>query len=101
MTLSELIDQLTMIAEQYPDHDPEVRIAYQPSWPLRGMSLPDLIAALIAFRAAHGLPYGPADVLACACIMRGEASAGAWLLQFMRAWQYACAAQDAESAVQA
>ena len=27
--------------------------------------------------------------------------AGAWLLQFMRAWQHACAAQDAESAVQA
>ena len=66
---------------------------------LCGMSMPDLIAALVAFRAAHGLPYGPADVLACACIMRGEASA--WLLQFMRAWQYACAAQDAESAVRA
>lgn len=35
MTLSELIEQLTMIAEQHPDHDPEVRIAYQPRWPLR------------------------------------------------------------------
>ena len=68
---------------------------------LCGMSLPDLVAALVAFRAAHGLPYGPADVLACACIMRGEMGAGAWLLQFMRAWQHACAAQDAESAVQA
>ena len=62
-------------------------MSYPTASRLRGMSLPDLIAALIAFRAAHGLPYGPADVLACACIMR--------------AWQHACAAQDAESAVQA
>ena len=68
---------------------------------LRGMSLPDLIAAPIAFRAAHGLPYGPADVLACACIMRGQHGEASWLLRFMRAWRYACAAQDAESAVQA
>ena len=68
---------------------------------LRGMSLPDLVAALVAFRAAHGLPCAPADILACACIMRGEASAGAWLLRFVRAWRYACAAQDAESVVQA
>ena len=68
---------------------------------LCGMSLPDLIAALIAFRAAHGLPYGPADVLACACIMRGQHGEASWLLQFMRAWQHACAARDAESAVQA
>ena len=34
-------------------------------------------------------------------VMRGEMGAGAWLLQFMRAWQHACAAHDAESAVQA
>ena len=68
---------------------------------LRGMSLPDLIAALIAFRAAHGLPYGPADVLACACIMRGQHGEASWLLRFMRAWRYACAVQDAESAVRA
>ena len=68
---------------------------------LRGMSLPDLVAALVAFRAAHGLPCAPADVLACACIMRGEMGAGAWLLRFVRAWRYACAAQDAESAVRA
>ena len=71
---------------------------------LCGMSMPDLIAALIAFRAAHGLPYGPADVLACACIMRGQLGQlgeASWLLQFMRAWQHACAAQDAESAVRA
>ena len=76
-------------------------MSHPPDSRLCGMSLLDLIAALIAFRAAHGLPCAPADVLACACIMRGEASAGAWLLQFMRAWQYACAAQDAESAVRA
>ena len=68
---------------------------------LRGMSLPDLVSALVAFRAAHGLPYGPADVLACACIMRGQHGEASWLLRFMRAWRYACAAQDAESAVQA
>ena len=68
---------------------------------LCGMSLPDLVAALVAFRAAHGLPYGPADVLACACIMRGQHGEASWLLRFMRAWRYACAAQDAESAVQA
>ena len=68
---------------------------------LRGMSLPDLIAALIAFRAAHGLPYGPADILACACIMRGQHGEASWLLRFMRAWRYACAVQDAESAVRA
>ena len=68
---------------------------------LCGMSLPDLVAALVAFRAAHGLPYGPADILACACIMRGQHGAASWLLRFMRAWRYACAAQDAESAVQA
>ena len=68
---------------------------------LRGMSLPDLNAALIAFRAAHGLPYGPADILACACIMRGQHGDASWLLHFGRAWRYACAVQDAESAVQA
>ena len=68
---------------------------------LRGMSPPDLIAALIAFRAAHGLPYGPADVLACACIMRGQHGDASWLLRFVRAWRYACAVQDAESAVRA
>ena len=79
----------------------ETPMSYPTANRLCGMSLPDLVAALVAFRAAHGLPYGPADVLACACIMRGEMGAGAWLLQFMRAWQHACAAQDAESAVQA
>ena len=68
---------------------------------LCGMSMPDLIAALIAFRAAHGLPYGPADVLACACIMRGQHGDASWLLRFVRAWRYACAVQDAESAVRA
>ena len=76
-------------------------MSYPTASRLRGMSLPDLIAALIAFRAAHGLPYGPADVLACACIMRGQHGAASWLLRFMRAWRYACAVQDAESAVQA
>ena len=76
-------------------------MSYPTAIRLRGMSLPDLIAALIAFRAAHGLPYGPADVLACACIMRGQHGEASWLLRFMRAWQYACAAQDAESAVRA
>ena len=65
------------------------------------MKLPDLVAALVAFRAAHGLPYGPADVLACACIMRGQHGEASWLLRFMRAWRYACAVQDAESAVRA
>ena len=34
MTLSELIIHLTELAES-TDSDPEVRIAYQPSWPLR------------------------------------------------------------------
>ena len=76
-------------------------MAYPTVSRLHGMSLPDIIAALVAFRAAHGLPCAPADVLACACIMRGEMGAGAWLLRFVRAWRYACAAQDAESAVQA
>ena len=76
-------------------------MSYPTASRLRGMSLLDLIAALIAFRAAHGLPYGPADVLACACIMRGQHGEASWLLRFMRAWRYACAAQDAESAVQA
>ena len=68
---------------------------------LCGMSMPDLIAALTAFRAAHGLPYGPADILACACIMRGQHGEASWLLRFVRAWRYACAVQDAESAVRA
>ena len=76
-------------------------MSYPTTRRLRGMSLPNLVAALVAFRAAQGPPCAPADVLACACIMRGEMGAGAWLLQFMRAWQHACAAQDAESAVQA
>ena len=76
-------------------------MSYPTASRLRGMSLPDLVAALVAFRAAHGLPYGPADVLACACIMRGQHGEASWLLRFVRAWQYACAAQDAESAVQA
>lgn len=35
MTLSELIDQLTALQEANEGQDPEVRIAYQPSWPLR------------------------------------------------------------------
>lgn len=35
MTLSELIEKLEEIADQQPEgHDPEVRIAHQPSWPL-------------------------------------------------------------------
>ena len=76
-------------------------MSYPTASRLRGMSLPDLIAALIAFRAAHGLPYGPADVLACACIMRGQHGDASWLLRFVRAWRYACAVQDAESAVRA
>ena len=79
----------------------ETPVSYPTVSRLRGMSLPDLAAALVAFRAAHGLPCAPADVLACACIMRGEMGAGAWLLRFVRAWRYACAAQDAESAVRA
>ncbi len=79
----------------------ETPVSYPTASRLRGMSMPDLIAALIAFRAAHGLPYGPADVLACACIMRGQHGEASWLLRFMRAWRYACAVQDAESAVRA
>lgn len=79
----------------------ETPVSYPTASRLRGASLPDLVTALAAFRAAHGLPCAPADVLACACIMRGEMSAGAWLLQFMRAWRYACAVQDAEIAVRA
>lgn len=35
MTLSELIDQLMALQEAHEGQDPEVRIAYQPSWPLR------------------------------------------------------------------
>ena len=76
-------------------------MSYPTASRLRGMSLPDLVAALVAFRAAHGLPYGPADILACACIMRGQHGDASWLLRFMRAWRYACAVQDAESAVRA
>ena len=76
-------------------------MSYPTASRLRGMSLPDLVAALVAFRAAHGLPYGPADVLACACIMRGQHGDASWLLRFVRAWRYACAVQDAESAVRA
>ena len=79
----------------------ETPVLYPIASRLRGMSLPDLAAALVAFRAAHGLPYGPADVLACACIMRGQHGEASWLLRFVRAWRYACAVQDAESAVQA
>ena len=79
----------------------ETPVSYPTVGCLRGMSLPDLVAALVAFRAAHGLPYGPADVLACACIMRGQHGEASWLLRFMRAWRYACAVQDAESAVRA
>ena len=76
-------------------------MSYHTANRLCGMSMPDLIAALIAFRAAHGLPYGPVDILACACIMRGQHGAASWLLRFVRAWRYTCAVQDAESAVQA
>ena len=76
-------------------------MSYPTASRLRGMSMPDLVAALVAFRAAHGLPYGPADVLACACIMRGQHGDASWLLRFVRAWRYACAVQDAESAVRA
>ena len=49
----------------------------------------------------RAVAYGPADVLACACIMRGQLGAASWLLRFVRAWRYACAVQDAESAVRA
>ena len=76
-------------------------MSYPTASRLRGTSLPDLVAALVAFRAAHGLPCAPADVLACACIMRGQHGAASWLLRFVRAWRYACAVQDAESAVRA
>lgn len=34
MTLSELIDQLTSLAEEAGDTDPEVIVAYQPNYPL-------------------------------------------------------------------
>ena len=76
-------------------------MSYPTARRLRGMSLPGLVAALVAFRAAHGLPCAPADVLACACIMRGQHGEASWLLRFVRAWRYACAVQDAESAVRA
>ena len=76
-------------------------MSYPTTSRLRGMSLPDLVAALVAFRAAHSLPCAPADVLACTCIMRGQHGAASWLLRFVRAWRYACAVQDAESAVRA
>ena len=79
----------------------ETPVSYPTVSRLCGVSLPDLVAALVAFRAAHGLLYGPADVLACACIMRGQHGEASWLLRFMRAWRYACAVQDAESAVRA
>ena len=61
----------------------ETPMLYPTANRLRGMSLPDLVAALVAFRAAHGLPYGPADVLACACIMRGQHGDASWLLRFV------------------
>lgn len=35
MTLSELIDQLTDLQQEYEDRDPTVMIAYQPNWPLQ------------------------------------------------------------------
>ena len=77
-------------------------MSYPTASRLRGMSLPDLVAAHgMPCAPADVLPCAPADVLACACIMRGEMGAGAWLLRFVRAWRYACAAQDAESAVRA
>ena len=34
MTLSELIDQLTDLQQEYEDRDPTVMIAYQPNWPI-------------------------------------------------------------------
>ena len=34
MTLSELIDQLTALAEEHEGDDPEVVVAYQPNWPM-------------------------------------------------------------------
>ena len=36
-------------------------MSYPTASRLRGMSLPDLVAALVAFRAAHGLPCALAD----------------------------------------
>lgn len=32
MRLSELIETLQMVADDYPDEDPEVRLAMQPQW---------------------------------------------------------------------
>ena len=32
MRLSELLETLQMIADDYPDEDPEVRLAMQPRW---------------------------------------------------------------------
>jgi hypothetical protein len=34
MTLSELIDQLTELQQEFPDEDPDVVVAYQPNWPM-------------------------------------------------------------------
>lgn len=34
MTLSELINQLTELQQEFPDEDPEVVVAYQPNWPM-------------------------------------------------------------------
>ena len=33
MRLSELIETLQSIVDEYPDEDPEVRLAVQPQWP--------------------------------------------------------------------
>jgi len=43
MTLSELIDQLTELQQEFPDTDPEVIVAYQPNWPME-TQITDVVA---------------------------------------------------------
>jgi len=43
MTLSELIDQLTALAEEHEGEDPDVVVAYQPSWPME-VNITDIVA---------------------------------------------------------
>lgn len=43
MTLSELIDQLTELQQEFPDEDPEVVVAFQPNWPME-TKITDIVA---------------------------------------------------------
>lgn len=75
MRLSELIEELEELAAEFGDDDPEVRFAYQPTYPLQdevgGVAVfrpdptsrrPDPVAYIVTGGQCSEEPYAPSEV---------------------------------------